>query len=179
MLDVIFSEINECRKCRLCKTRTNAVPGEGPEDAEILFLGEAPGKIEDETGRPFIGRAGQLLSKCLSEAGIDRKKVFITSVLKCRPPGNRNPKPDELETCLPYVKKQIEVINPKVVCLMGNFACRQIIGKTGVMKLRGNPVTSDRIYLPTFHPAAVLRFPWKYRKEFISDLVKIKKMVKK
>jgi len=178
MLDVISNQIKECKNCPLYKGRTNAVPGEGPENAKIMLIGEAPGKNEDETGRPFIGRAGNLLSKCLDEAGLDRKKIFITSVVKCRPPENRNPKPSELKTCLPYISKQIEVINPKIVCLMGNFACKQIIGKTGVIKLRGKPITKEgTVFFPIFHPAAVLRFPWKYRKEFITDLRKLKKMV--
>lgn len=158
-LEKLHAKIRQCEKCRLYKTRKNAVPGEGPENAEIMFLGEAPGRVEDETGRPFVGRCGQLLTELIESIGLERKGVFITSPVKCRPPNNRRPKRDEIETCMPYLERQIEIIDPKIIVLLGNTAISTILGKMdGINKIHGNVVHRDgKIYFLTFHPAAGIR----------------------
>ncbi|MGA9097838.1 MAG: uracil-DNA glycosylase [Methanotrichaceae archaeon] len=167
-LEDLSRRIVSCQLCRLSESRTSAVPGEGPRDAKIMLIGEAPGAQEDLTGRPFVGRAGRLLNKLLAEAGIERSQVFITSVVKCRPPANRKPKSDETGTCVKtYLRPQIDVISPRVVCLMGNVASQAVIGRQGVTSIHGQ-VFDDRI-LVTFHPAAVLR-NMNLREAFISDL---------
>ena len=154
-------EIRKCTKCRLYKSRTNAVPGEGPYDAKILFLGQAPGKIEDELGRPFVGRSGKLLDEILETIKIERNLVFITSCLKCFPPKNRSPKSDELKTCKPYLLKQIELIRPKIIITLGNYALQTLLGKKlTVSKIHGKPQEFNSIKIfPTYHPAAAIRFP--------------------
>ncbi len=160
-------EIRSCTRCPLAKGRTKAVPGEGPGRADILLVGEAPGRDEDLAGRPFVGRAGSILDRCLIDAGIDRSEVFITNVVKCRPPGNRRPKKDEVEACRPYLKSQIELVQPKVVCLMGNAAAKAVLDVEGVTSLRGQ-VFRD-LLLVTFHPAAVLR-NGNLKEALVSDL---------
>ncbi len=154
-LQSLDEEIRSCNRCPLANGRTKAVPGEGPDRVDILLIGEAPGKDEDLAGRPFVGRAGSILDRCLNDAGIERREVFITNVVKCRPPGNRRPKKDEVEACRPYLKYQIELIQPKVVILMGNAATKAVLDVEGVTSLRGQ-VFRD-MFLVTFHPAAVLR----------------------
>ncbi|HOO54677.1 MAG TPA: uracil-DNA glycosylase [Methanothrix sp.] len=161
-------EIRSCSRCPLATGRTKAVPGEGPVRAEILLVGEAPGRDEDLAGRPFVGRAGSILDCCLNDAGIDRSEVFITNVVKCRPPENRRPKKDEVEACRPYLESQLELIQPKVVVLMGNAATRAVLDVEGVTSLRGQ-VFGD-LFLVTFHPAAVLR-NGNLREAFVSDLL--------
>lgn len=151
----LHKKICVCQLCDLAQSRGLAVPGEGPCPAEIMLIGEAPGKYEDESGRPFVGRAGRLLDEALSKAGFDRKEVFITSVVKCRPPKNRKPKQWEIEACNPYLKAQMELVSPKAVCLMGNVAAQTVLGSQGIASLRGR-IFEDR-FLVTFHPAAVLR----------------------
>lgn len=159
-LSELASEIMGCKQCPLWKTRTNAVPGEGPIDAKLMFVGEAPGREEDSQGRPFVGKAGQLLNELLKSAGINREEVFISSVLKCRTPQNRNPTRQEIECCSPYLFEQIEIVSPRVICLLGNVAARVLLAKTGVTKLRGKVVEKGGItYLPTYHPAAAARNP--------------------
>ncbi len=154
-LNSIAEEIRSCNRCSLAKERTRAVPGEGPGNAEILLIGEAPGRDEDHAGRPFVGRAGSILDRCLEEAGIERGQVFITNAVKCRPPKNRRPKKDEIEACRPYLEAQIGLVQPKVVILMGNAATKAVLEMEGVTSLRGQ-VYRD-LFLITFHPAAVLR----------------------
>ena len=166
-LDSLHRRILSCQLCDLCKNRINAVPGAGPCPAEIMLIGEAPGAKEDLTGKPFVGRAGKLLDEALAEAGLEREEVFITSVVKCRPPDNRRPKKKEIEACHPYLKGQMEMLSPKTVCLMGNVACQAVLGRQGVTTLRGQ-IFQDR-FLVTFHPAAVLRNK-NLREAFISDL---------
>ena len=169
-LEDLRSRIISCQLCRLSKGRTNAVPGEGPKDAKIMLIGEAPGAEEDLTGRPFVGRAGRLLNKLLAEAGIERSQVFITSVVKCRPPANKKPRSDEMNICVKtYLWPQIDLIDPKVVCLMGNVASQAVIGKQGVTSIHGQ-IYNGR-FLVTFHPAAVLR-NMNLKDAFISDLKK-------
>ncbi len=163
MLEKIAEEIKKCKKCRLWKTRTNAVPGEGPSNAKIFFIGQAPGKQEDLQGRPFVGRAGKFLNMLLEKNNIARNKVFITSVLKCFPPKNRLPKNDEVKACLPYLIKQLEIVNPRIVVLLGNVA---------VKALKNHEILKGRKVICTYHPAAGMRFP-KIRKKMLEDFKKI------
>lgn len=164
-------KIENCKKCRLWKTRHNVVFGGGNLKAEIMFVGEAPGKNEDLLGRPFIGQSGKFLNKQLKAVGIKRKGVYITSIVKCRPPENRRPKPDEIKACLPYLKQQIKIINPKIICLLGNVAIKVLLGKNfSVTKDHGRKIKKNSmLFIPMPHPAAAMRFP-KMRKVFIQDL---------
>ena len=164
-LERLEKEAKECCRCRLCKTRTNVVFGEGDPQTNLMFVGEAPGEQEDLQGRPFVGRAGQLLTRFLNLYGVKRERVYITNVVKCRPPNNRNPAPDEISTCYPFLEKQIELISPKVILCLGAFAARTILNlpeKTPISRIRGKEQKvrfGDReIYvIPTFHPAYLLR----------------------
>jgi len=156
-LSKIKKEILSCKKCPLWKKRKNAVPGEGPKNAKIMFIGEAPGKNEDATGRPFVGRAGKFLNYLLEKNGIKRKNVFITSVLKCV---TNKPNFKFIEICKEYTFRQIEAINPKKIVLLGNFAIRTFLGKKiKVSQIHGKIIKyENRILIPTFHPAAGMRF---------------------
>ncbi len=150
--------IRSCTLCPLHETRINAVPGEGPADAQLFFVGEAPGAQEDETGRPFVGRSGKLLISMIEEIGLSREDVFISSILNCRPPKNRTPKRLEIELCRPYVEKQIELINPRIIVLLGRVAISSIVGPWKVTESHGRFFeTKGRTYFMTFHPAAGLR----------------------
>jgi len=176
MLAELHGKIAVCEKCGLSRTRKNAVPGEGPENAEIMFIGEAPGAREDETGKPFCGRSGNLLTDVLREAGIERKDCFVTSPLKCRPPDNRLPKSEELRACRPWLVEQMKIIKPRVVCLLGNSATKALLGKTGVNGLHGKSEERDGInYFITFHPAAVIRGTVK-RETYLEDMKMLKRM---
>lgn len=166
-------QICACHHCPLSEGRKHAVPGRGPAPAEIMLVGEAPGKEEDLSGLPFVGRAGRLLDEALMQAGLERSKVFITSVIKCRPPENRKPKKAEIEQCRPYLQAQIDILHPKIICLMGNTATMAILGRQGVTSLRGQ-VLQDR-FLVTYHPAAVLRNR-NLMNDFVSDLKKAELM---
>ena len=148
-----------CRRCGLAGTRTNVVFGEGSPGAELVFVGEAPGADEDATGRPFVGRAGKLLTKIIQSMGLERERVYICNVLKCRPPGNRTPAPEEVLHCSPFLHEQLGVIRPKVVCALGGPATKELLGaKEGITKLRGRFFRYRNIPLmPTFHPAYLLR----------------------
>ncbi|MFN4245414.1 MAG: uracil-DNA glycosylase [Brevinematia bacterium] len=151
-------EIANCKKCGLYKFRKNAVPGEGSYSSKLVIIGEGPGREEDIQGRPFVGKAGQLLTKLLEDIGISREEVYITNIVKCRPPENRVPTPEEVESCRPYLKRQIDIIKPKVVLLLGATASKAVIGEEKITKVRGEIFEIDGIiFLPTFHPAAVLR----------------------
>ena len=158
-IEEIASEIKACRRCDLHLTRSNPVPGEGPQDAKVVFVGEAPGREEDRSGRPFVGRAGRLLNKALKEAGLKREDVFITNVVKCRPPGNRNPRREEILACLPYLKRQINAIDPDIICLLGRVALQVMLNETTVSKLHGQVIRRGRAFMPMYHPAAALRNP--------------------
>lgn len=163
-LKALAEIIEECTRCPLYKTATHAVPGEGAARADLMVVGEAPGANEDETGRPFVGQAGQLLTKILAAIDLTREDVFIANVLKHRPPGNRNPKPDEVEACSPYLIRQIQLIKPKVILALGTFAAQTLLDtKTPIGKLRGQVHRYHGIPLVvTYHPAALLRNPaWK------------------
>lgn len=137
-LDTIAGEVRQCRQCELGSQRTNAVPGEGNPRARIMFVGEAPGADEDAQGRPFVGRAGQLLDKVIGACGLKREEVFIGNILKCRPPDNRDPRPDEIISCLPYLQKQVEIINPEVIVALGAHAARTLLDTNkSIGQLRG------------------------------------------
>jgi uracil-DNA glycosylase family 4 len=154
-------KVLSCRRCQLAGTRKNVVFGEGSPRAELMFVGEAPGGDEDKQGRPFVGRAGQLLTKIIESIGLKREEVFICNILKCRPPDNRNPLPGEIAMCLPYLVKQIELIKPKVICALGKFAAQTLLNTdTPISRLRGKFYDYRGIRLmPTYHPAYLLRNP--------------------
>jgi DNA polymerase len=163
LLEELHEGIRECTACRLHCERTHAVPGEGRLSVPVMFIGEAPGANEDREGRPFIGRAGQFLDQLLLAVGLDRQSVFITSSVKCRPPGNRTPKHDELETCRRlWLERQIELVDPGIIVLLGKTPLRQLFGekKASLADLHGTVrERQGRRYLLTYHPAAAMRFP--------------------
>ena len=159
-IDSIRSQVISCIKCSLSKTRTNAVPGKGNFKAEILFIGEAPGRNEDLKGEPFVGSAGNILSEALASSGLSRDDVYITNVVKCRPPNNRIPLQEEKESCQPYLSKELEIIKPKIICIMGNTAYGSLLGGDSITKNRGKIVEKDgRRYFLTVHPAAAIYNP--------------------
>ena len=165
-LDVIAEQVRACKKCDLCQTRTNAVPGKGNQNAEIILVGEAPGRNEDKKGEPFVGSAGKRLNEILSDAGIDRDDVYITNIVKCRPPDNRVPTKNEEKSCLNYINEEISIINPKVVCIMGNTAFNTLLGGKEITKNHGNFIEKDgRMYFVTYHPAATI-----YNQKLIDEL---------
>ncbi len=151
-------EASTCVRCRLAQGRTQVVYGTGSPTAELMFIGEGPGYHEDKQGEPFVGAAGQLLNQMLAEIGIRREDVYIANVVKCRPPGNRDPLPDEIEACAPYLVEQVELIDPGIVVTLGNFATRCILDKPiSISRVRGQRFPwHGRTVIPTFHPAAVL-----------------------
>jgi DNA polymerase len=161
----LLKEVRSCTRCPLHETRSNAVFGAGNADADLMFVGEAPGAEEDRQGLPFVGRAGQLLNQMLEGIGLSRDDVFIANVLKSRPPGNRDPQPLEIEACRPYLFEQIRLIEPKVVCTLGNFATKLLSGNpAGITRVHGAPQVHELggravFLLPLFHPAAALRTP--------------------
>jgi uracil-DNA glycosylase len=159
----LFREVSRCERCPLFRTRTRAVFGAGNADADLMFVGEAPGQQEDLLGLPFVGRAGKLLDTLLEEVGLARGDVFIANVLKSRPPGNRDPQPDEIDACKPYLHRQVELIEPKVICTLGNFATKLLTrSQRGITGVHGRPQVHElgartvRVY-PLYHPAAALR----------------------
>ena len=162
--------ISTCRLCPLWQARVLAVPGAGPVPARMMLVGEAPGREEDLSGMPFVGRGGRLLDRALQQAGLDRSEIFITSVIKCRPPNNRKPLKKETTSCLPYLKAQIKIVRPKVVCLLGNTAAAAVLGQQGIQALRGR-IWQER-FAVTYHPAAVLRNK-NLMADFVSDLERL------
>jgi DNA polymerase len=157
-LESLQEEIKGCRKCALAGSRTNVVVGDGSASADALFVGEAPGFYEDREGKPFVGAAGQLLERLLRSIGLTRADVYIANVLKCRPPQNRDPLPEEIEACKPFLFRQIEIIKPKVICTLGNFATRLILEKNvSISQVRGKKIVhGSHVVFPIFHPAAAL-----------------------
>lgn len=157
-LEEVHSQIRVCPLCALSKSRTNAVPGEGSIDADVVFVGEGPGAEEDRQGRPFCGASGKLLTRLLSGIGIDRENVFITSLVKCRPPGNRDPLPEEIAACHPYLASQLRIIQPKVVCALGRLAAKELVDRRiAISRDHGrHRRIDDVIYFPMYHPAAAL-----------------------
>jgi uracil-DNA glycosylase family 4 len=164
-IDALAQQVSACTRCRLAQSRTQVVFGVGNPAADLMFVGEAPGFHEDKQGLPFVGQAGKLLDKLLAGIGLDRGRVYICNVLKCRPPGNRDPAPDEIESCEPHLFRQIELIQPKVVATLGNFATKLLSGKqTGITRVHGveqeTTVGGNSVLLyPLYHPAAALYTP--------------------
>ena len=159
-LKIIADLVSSCKKCELYHSRNKGVPGEGPSDAEIMFIGEGPGFHENMQGRPFVGAAGDLLVELLGEIGIKREQVFITNVVKCRPPGNRDPLPEELKACSPYLDKQLKVINPKVIVTLGRYSMARFMPNAKISEVHGQPIkVNELLVVPFFHPAAALHRP--------------------
>jgi uracil-DNA glycosylase family 4 len=165
-LESIRQNVIECTKCDLSKTRIKSVPGKGNFKSDVIFVGEAPGKNEDLNGEPFIGIAGKKLSAALEEAGISREDIYITNIVKCRPPKNRVPSTTERNTCQEYLKQEISIIKPKIICILGNTAFNSLLGGSEIIKHRGRLVRKDdQLYFLTIHPAATI-----YNQELISVL---------
>lgn len=172
-LDQIAAEVRACHKCPLGDTRTRAVPGEGPADARILFIGEGPGFHEDQQGRPFVGASGQYLEELLAGIGLKRNQVFIANVIKCRPPGNRDPEQAELAACRDYLDRQIALIKPSVIVTLGRYSMERYFPGQSITRVHGRPKrVGDVYYLPLFHPAAALRNP-DWRRELAKDFQRI------
>lgn len=165
-LDAIAAEVRDCTNCRLAQTRTRAVPGEGSPDTEVVFVGEGPGYHEDQQGRPFVGRAGELLGRLLGSIEWRRQDVFITNIVKCRPPDNRDPEPDEVAACAPYLERQLEALNPALVVTLGRHSMARFMPGARISQVHGTtarvaPATGarDATVLAMYHPAAALRTP--------------------
>lgn len=166
--------VKNCRKCRLCEKRNNVVFGVGNKNADIMFIGEGPGADEDMQGEPFVGKAGKLMNMAFKMLGINREEVYIANIVKCRPPQNRNPQDDEAEACLNYLRNQVILVKPKIIVLLGNVALKNILGKEyGITASRGKWVEKKGIlYMPTWHPAALLRDENK-KIDFVKDLKEV------
>ena len=179
-LDVLAEEASGCTRCALSGSRTQVVFGSGAPNADLMFVGEGPGAEEDRQGLPFVGRSGQLLDRLLSqELGLARSACYITNVVKCRPPENRDPKPDEIAACRPFLENQLESVDPKVVVTLGNFASKLLLDTdVGITRLRGQSYEfSGRHLVPTFHPAAALRGGGDVLACMRSDLVRAKRLM--
>lgn len=166
--------VKQCRKCRLCETRKNVVFGVGNREADIIFIGEGPGADEDAQGEPFVGKAGKLMNMAFDMLGIKREEVYIANIVKCRPPNNRNPQDDEAENCLDYLRNQVILVKPKIIVLLGSVALKNVLGKEyGITASRGKWLERKGIlYMPTWHPAALLRDENK-KIDFIKDLKQV------
>ena len=183
-LVALYHAVQGCRACPLGAMRANPVFGMGNADADLMFVGEAPGAEEDRQGRPFVGRAGKLLDQLLAEVGMDRRSdAFIANVLKCRPPGNRDPLPEEIESCRPYLERQVQLIEPRVICTLGNFATKLLTGSNvGITRVRGRPQEREVagvpvLLYPLFHPAAALRTP-RVLEQLREDFARIPELVR-
>ncbi len=158
--DQLVQEVASCTLCALSQTRTQAVPGDGSISADLMFVGEGPGYHEDQQGKPFVGPAGQLLDKLLASIGLGRQDVYIANMVKCRPPGNRDPLPGEIQACQPYLDRQMQIISPKVVVTLGRFSFSKFFPGEAISKARGKPRTwNGRTIFPMYHPAAALHNP--------------------
>jgi uracil-DNA glycosylase family 4 len=176
-LQSLYQEIQRCEKCVLSQGRTHAVPGEGPENAEILFIGEGPGFHEDRQGRPFVGAAGQYLEELLGSIGLQRGQVYICNVVKCRPPGNRDPLPEEIEACRPYLDRQIELVRPRMIVTLGRFSMARYFTGASISRIHGQARrVGNVVYYPMFHPAAALHQP-RWRTLLEEDMSKIPELL--
>ena len=177
ILSQISSEVSNCRKCALYHSRKNSVPGEGPADSEIMFIGEGPGFNENEQGRPFVGAAGQFLNELLAQAGMKRSDVWIGNVVKCRPPGNRDPLPDELAACNEYLERQINSINPKIIITLGRYSMGKYMPGAKISSVHGQMRrVGDRFVIAMFHPAAALHQA-SLKPAIISDFSQLPRML--
>ena len=177
-IEQIKQEVIKCIKCELSETRTNSVPGKGNFKSDVIFVGEAPGKNEDEKGEPFIGIAGKKLSDALENAGISRDDIYITNIVKCRPPSNRVPKTNERETCQEYLKQEISIIKPKLICILGNTVFNSILGGSEIMKYRGKVAQKNKqLYFISIHPAATI-YNQKLVDVFKEDIKKLFKITR-
>jgi DNA polymerase len=160
VLQKVAEEVTVCEKCSLHHSREKGVPGEGPSDADIMLIGEGPGFHENMQGKPFVGAAGDLLVELLNTIGMNREQVFITNVVKCRPPGNRDPSPEELKACSSYLERQIQAINPKVIVTLGRFSMARFIPHAKISEIHGQPIqVKGTLVVPFYHPAAALHRP--------------------
>jgi len=172
-LAALEQEVRACPLCDLSRTRKHAVPGEGPLDAEIVFIGEGPGFNEDQQGRPFVGPAGRLLNELLASINLERNQVYITNVVKCRPPNNRDPMPQEIAACAPYLERQLALIKPKVVVTLGRYSMAKFFPGASITRIHGQPKRAgNTFYFPMFHPAAALRQE-QYLAAVRADMLKI------
>jgi DNA polymerase len=177
VLAEIAAEVKVCTKCELARTRTHAVPGDGNPNARILFIGEGPGWHEDQQGKPFVGASGKFLNDLLALAGLKREDVFITNVVKCRPPGNRDPMPDEMAACAPYLDRQIAAINPDVIVTLGRFSMSRWFPGERISRIHGQPKRVDgRLIVPMYHPAAALHQA-SFRGAIEEDFAKLPKIL--
>jgi DNA polymerase len=178
-LETLAAEARVCTACRLAEGRTNVVFGAGDSTADLVFVGEGPGREEDRQGVPFVGASGRLLEDLLGEIGLHRAEVYIANVVKCRPPGNRDPRPDEIDACKPYLREQLRLIDPRVVVTLGNFATKLLLRtETGITRLRGRVHTWwNRSLVPTFHPAAALRGGPRVRAQMNEDFAVIAQLL--
>jgi len=172
-LTELHQEIADCQDCDLAKSRTKVVPGEGPEDADLLFIGEAPGWYEDQQGRPFVGSAGAFLDELLASIGLSRQQVYIANVIKCRPPGNRDPLPSEIRACCKWLDRQVEIIQPKMVVTLGRYSLARYFPNESIGKTHGKArKIGDVIYYPMYHPAAALH-QGSLRRTIEADMLRI------
>lgn len=178
-LEELRQNCSNCKRCKLCTTRQNIVFGVGNENANVMFIGEGPGGDEDRQGEPFVGKAGQLMNKAFDIVGIKRIDVYIANIVKCRPPHNRDPEDDEIMACMDYLRKQVMIIKPKIIVLLGRIALQNILGKEyKITAARGNWIEKKGImYMPTWHPAALLRDETK-KIEFLNDLKQVVEYIK-
>jgi uracil-DNA glycosylase family 4 len=173
----VAQEVAICTRCELHRTRKQAVPGEGPADSEIMLIGEGPGFHENEQGRPFVGAAGKFLEELLAQAGLKRSDVWIGNVVKCRPPGNRDPQPEELAACDEYLERQINAINPKIIITLGRFSMGKYLTGAKISAVHGQMRrVGDRFVIPMFHPAAALHQP-KLKPQILADFGKLPKLL--
>jgi uracil-DNA glycosylase len=179
ILKQVAAEAAVCTKCNLHYSRKKAVPGEGPADAQIMFIGEGPGFYENEQGRPFVGAAGKFLDELLEGIGMSRQQVFISNVVKCRPPGNRDPLPDELQACSDYLERQIQAINPKVIVTLGRYSMARFMPYARISEIHGQVYqVKGRTIVPMYHPAAALHQP-SLRASVEADFSKLPKLIEK
>jgi uracil-DNA glycosylase family 4 len=172
-LTEVYRQIASCQDCELAKHRNKVVPGEGPEDADLLFIGEAPGWNEDQQGRPFVGAAGGFLDQLLASIGLRREQVYIANVIKCRPPQNRDPLPDEIQACSKWLDHQVEIIQPRVIVTLGRYSLAKYLPGESIGKIHGKPrKQNDIIYYPMYHPAAALH-QGSLRKIIQEDMLRI------
>ncbi len=177
-LEKLAAEVAQCQRCPLARGRTRTVPGQGPADAKVMFIGEAPGFHEDRQGLPFVGAAGQFLEELLRSIDMTRDQVYICNVIKCRPPNNRDPLPEEIEACRTYLDRQIALVRPRIIVTLGRFSMARYFPNASISQIHGRPKRiGDILYLPLFHPAAALHQP-RYRTAIEQDFSKIPELLK-